>query len=306
MARLAPTLLVAFLLAGTAVAFAVTQGLKLEKSPIFGTRFDKVFGPSNPATLRFRLRKGDTVTVTVVDASGHAVRTLRERQRRRAGRIRLTWGGRTDAGAVAPEGRYRLRVRLADRRGTILIPTSFTLDSTPPAFAEIEAAPRVFSPDRDGHADRVIVRYRTNEAARVVLTVNGRRAGFGKFRDPTARSVSWVGKVDGTKLPPGRYVLRLRAEDLAGNLSAPSRALAVRLRYVEIRGKRLVARAGKRFRVPLDTDARTVRWRLAGRSDLGQARSLRIRAPAAPGRYRIYVSAKGHADTARVVVRPAR
>jgi hypothetical protein len=305
-ARLAPTLLVAFLLAGTAVAFAVTQGLKLEKSPIYGTVFDEVLGPSQPAWLRFRLRKGDTVTVTVVDASGHAVRTLRDHQRRRPGRIKLTWDGRTDAGAVAPEGRYRLRVRLADRRRTILIPTSFTLDSTPPTFAGIEAAPRVFSPDRDGHADRVNVRYRTNEAARVVLTVNGRRAGLGKFRDPTVRSVSWVGKVDGTRLPPGRYVLRLRAEDRAGNPSAPTRALAVRLRYVELRATRLIARAGKRFRVPLDTDARTVRWRIAGRSDLGQARSLRIRAPAAPGRYRLYVTANGHADTAFVVVRPPK
>ena len=65
MARLAPTLLVAFLLAGTAVAFAVTQGLKLEKSPVFGTKFDRVLGPSQPARLRVRLRKTDTVTATV-------------------------------------------------------------------------------------------------------------------------------------------------------------------------------------------------------------------------------------------------
>jgi flagellar hook capping protein FlgD len=301
-ARLAPTLLVAFLLAGTAVAFAVTQGLKLEKSPIFGTVFDEVLGPSQPAELGFRLRKRDTVTATVVDADGDAVRTLLDHQRLRAGGVALAWDARTDAGRVAPEGTYRLRVRLADQRGTILIPTDFRLDSTAPTLIVSDPVPSVFSPDGDGHSDRAIVRYRTDEAARVILTVNGRRAVRGKLRERLALSVD----TRGLELARGRYVLRLRAEDAAGNISPPSRPLTVRVRYVEIGARRLVARAGRRFRVPLDTDAKTVRWRLAGRSGVGPAHSLRVRAPARPGRYRLYVSVNDHADTAPVVVRAAR
>jgi hypothetical protein len=307
-ARLAPTLLVAFLLAGTAVAFAVTQGLKLEKSPVFATRFADVFGPSlePPGTLRFKLRKRDTVTATVVDADGHPVRTLLDHEQRRPGRITLPWDGRTDTGAVAPEGKYRLRVRLADRRGTIQIPTEFRLDSSPPKLSVSGRVRSVFSPDRDGHADRVVIRYRTDEPARAILTVNGRQAEYGKLRERLARSADWVGKIEDRKLPPGRYVLRLRAEDAAGNLSPPSRAYVVRLRYIEIDAPQLVARAGTRFRVPVDTDAKRVRWRLAGRSGVGPARSLRVRAPARPGRYRLYVSVREHADLTHVVVRPAR
>jgi hypothetical protein len=301
-ARLAPTLLVAFLLAGTAVAFAVTQGLKLEKSPIYGTKFDAILGPSQFAHLRFRLRKRDTVTVTVVDSGGNAVRTLVDHMRLPRGFVRLKWYGRTDSDALAPPGTYQLRVRLADRRRTILIPTTFTLDTAAPSFADVSAAPHVFSPDRDAHADRVVIRYRTNQTARVFLTVNGRRAAATKMRLPTPRTVSWIGRVDGKKVRPGRYVLRLRAQDRAGNLSAPTHPIVVRLRYVDVRGP-IAARAGKRFRVHLDTDARTVRWRIAGRSGLAQARLLRIRAPAQPGRYRLYVTAAGHADVARVVVR---
>jgi hypothetical protein len=97
----------------------------------------------------------------------------------------------------------------------------------------------------------------------------------------------------------------VRAEDAAGNISPPSRPLVVIVRFVDIGAEHLVARAGKRFRVPLDTDARTVRWRLAGRSGVGRARALRLRAPAAAGRYRLYVSVGDHAATAVVVVRPA-
>ena len=43
MARIAPTLLVLALLAATAVAFGVTERLKLEQPPIAGPEVTKVF-----------------------------------------------------------------------------------------------------------------------------------------------------------------------------------------------------------------------------------------------------------------------
>ena len=45
MPRVLSTLLVVSLLGGTAAAFAVTQGLKIEPSPILAPRIDKVFSP---------------------------------------------------------------------------------------------------------------------------------------------------------------------------------------------------------------------------------------------------------------------
>jgi hypothetical protein len=167
----------------------------------------------------------------------------------------------------------------------------------------VTAAPKTFSPDGDGRADRVLVRYGTNEVARPLLFVNGNRVTKGKLRLPSrVRPVPWAGDVDGRDMAPGRYVLRLRLQDTAGNRSAYSRPLPVTLRYLEIADRTLSARPGKRFRVPLDTDYRTVAWRLHGRSGTGPARALRLRAPAKRGAYKVFVRAGRGADSATVLV----
>lgn len=45
MPRLIATALVLALLAATVAAFAITERLKLERSPIYGTKVDKIFSP---------------------------------------------------------------------------------------------------------------------------------------------------------------------------------------------------------------------------------------------------------------------
>ena len=215
-------LLVAFLLAGTAVAFAVTQGLKQERSPIYGVRFSRVFGPHRPAVLGFKLRKRDTVTVTVVDGDGHTVRTLAHRKAR--GTVTLYWGGRTTAGALAPDGPYRIHVHLRRSDATIEIPTVFRLDTTPPSLSHASVAPHSLA--RGG---RVVLRYATNEAGQVILRVDGRRAVVTRKR-VRARPFTWDGTVGGRPVAAGVHVLRLRTVDLVGNRSHSSRPLRVRVR----------------------------------------------------------------------------
>lgn len=216
-------LLVAFLLAGTAVAFAVTQGLKQERSPVYGVRFDRVFGPHRPAVLRFKLRKRDTITVSVVDGDGRAVRTLARRKAPR-GTVTLYWGGRTTAGALAPDGPYRVHVHLKRSDATIEIPTVFRLDTTPPSLAHVLVAPNSL-----GRGGRVVLRYTTNEAGQVILRVDGRRAVVTRKR-VRARPFTWDGTVGGRPVAAGVHVLRLRAVDLVGNRSHSSRPLRVRVR----------------------------------------------------------------------------
>jgi hypothetical protein len=216
-------LLVAFLLAGTAVAFAVTQGLKQERSPVYGVRFDRVFGPHRPAVLRFKLRKRDTITVTIVDAGGHTVRPFPPRKEPR-GTVTLGWGGRSSTGALAPDGPYRMHVHLKRSDATIEIPTVFRLDTTPPALAHVSVAPHTLT--RGG---RVVLRYATNEAGQVILRVDGRRAVLTRKR-LRARPFTWEGTVDGRPVAAGLHVLRLRAVDLVGNRSHSSRPLRVRVR----------------------------------------------------------------------------
>ena len=215
-------LLVAFLLAGTAVAFAVTQGLKQERSPIYGVRFSRVFGPHRPAVLRFRLRKRDTITLTIVGADGKAVRTF-PAQKHPHGLVTVYWGGRSTT-ALAPDGPYRLHVHLRRSDATIEIPTVFSLDTTPPSLAHVSVSPRVLT--RGG---RVVLRYATNEPGQIILRVDGRRAVVTRPR-VHARPFTWDGTVGGSPVAAGRHVLRLRAVDLVGNRSHPSRPLRVRVR----------------------------------------------------------------------------
>ena len=81
LARLPQTLIVLALLGATAAAFAVTERLKLERSPITGTRVDKVFSPvcecaRDVAVVSFILRRPETVTVDILDSHGDPIRTL--------------------------------------------------------------------------------------------------------------------------------------------------------------------------------------------------------------------------------------
>jgi hypothetical protein len=218
-------LLVAFLLAGTAVAFAVTQGLKQERSPVYGVRFDRVLGPHKRAHLRFKLRKRQKITVTAVDGNGHAVVTLLDNKVRH-GAVKLHWNGQTHVGLgvdYAAPGPYRLRVHLAKSDATLTIPTVFRYDPVPPTLADVSVSPRVLTRGR-----RVVIRYTTNEPGQVILRVDGNRAVVTRPR-VSARPFTWDGTVHGRPVTTGVHVLLLRAVDLVGNRSHSSRPLRVRV-----------------------------------------------------------------------------
>src|SRR4051812_9863189 len=104
--------LVLGLLVATAAAFGVTETLKLQKSPIIGLREFRAFSPTCDCSkareeLTFRLRTADDVTLTILDAGRrHVVRTIAAGDSVPRGWSTFTWNGRTDEGAVAPDGRY--------------------------------------------------------------------------------------------------------------------------------------------------------------------------------------------------------
>ena len=292
------TLLVVCLLGGTAAAFAVTQGLKLDESPIFRTQIGKLVSPTagTEAEIVFRLREADAVTVTVVNEEGDVVRTLQPRRRVRAGRYSFSWDGRGDGGLALPEGEYRPRIRLADERTTTTLPNDIVLDTTPPVFEFGEVRPRVISPDGDGRAEGISVRYSAGERVHAILFVDGKRRYLGRARESGV--IRWT-----APLLPRRYRLQLAAQDLAGNVSPRARAGTVRVRYIELARNVIRARAGFRFAVGVSTDAPNYRHRFAGRRGVGGGRYLVLRAPEEPGRYRLYVQANRHADSALVIVR---
>jgi hypothetical protein len=299
LARTVSAVLVVCLLGGTAAAFAVTQGLKLDKSPITDTHVDKRVSPAagTEARIAFRLRESDAVTVSVVDDEDNIVRTLLPQQRVRPRRFALSWDGRDDAGRSLPEGVYRPRIRLADERTTTMLPNDIELDTTPPSFEFGDVRPRVISPDGDGRAERISVRFSSGERVRALLFVAGKRRVLTQARESGV--IRW-----GARLRSGRYRLALAAQDQAGNTSRRVPVGTVRVRYIELARNVIRARVGFRFGVGVSTDAPNYRYRFAGRRGVGGGRFLRIRAPEDEGRYRLYVQANRHADSALVIVRP--
>lgn len=302
--------LVAALLIATGAAFAYTERLKLTPSPIVGTSVaNKVFSPvcdcaTDIAVIGFRLRKSDRIDVEIVDGGGTVVRRLVREAVTRQERVEIVWDGRDDAGNVVPEGAYRPRVRLLRQRRTITLPNPIRIDVTPPVVEGFSVSPRVFSPDGDARRDSVIARYLVSEAAQVALYVGGVRQVLKRGIKPEGE-IRWSGTADGDTVRRGVYELEIGATDIAGNVAARSRAIPVVVRFVALGRRRIPAVAGRPFAVLILSDAREVRWRFDGRSGVTRSGTLRLRAPALPGRYPLIVRANGHADRAVVVVRAA-
>jgi FlgD Ig-like domain len=303
--RLLSTLLVVALLGGTAAAFAVTQGLKIERSPILAPRIDKVFSPvcdcdSRVATIQFRLRKPDRVRIEIVDTDGNVVRTLVPGLRLRSGRVTYTWNGRDDQGEFVSQGVYEPRVHLTDQHRTIDLPNEMRVDTAAPRITLVSVEPREVSPDGDGRGDRVVVAYKVSEPAHGVLLVDGTRVVYTR-RQLQRSTLDWNGRVGGKALTPGVHRLQLAAEDRAGNLSAPGTPFNVVVRYVSLARDRILAKTGTRFGVRVSADTR-VHWQLGARSGGAAPGLMILRAPGRPGRYTLTVRVGGHAARAAVIV----
>lgn len=308
-------MLVVGLLGGTAAAFAVTEALKLERSPIARPRFTRLFAPTcscekQSARLRFRLRRSDDLDVVVVNDDETPVRTLVSSLEHARGVVRLDWDGRDDSGAVVPDGRYRLRVHLARARRTILIPIPTVVDTVRPRLRLLGAAPRVFSPDGDGRNDTVALTFTASEGGRPFFLVNGVVAGEGRFTRRGRGVARWDGTMHGQELPAGRYEVRIRFRDRAGNFGHRSGTVDVRIAYIEVSPAVVLARRGGNLRFRVASDAQTFAWRLTrhGRKVAGdRTASPGVVVASLPnrlrrGRYVLHVTANGHSDTALVRV----
>ena len=295
-------MLVVGLLGGSAAAFAVTERLKLVRSPITHTQVDKVVSPASGrrATIVFRLREGDRLSLAIVTSNDRVIRALVNSTSVRAGRHRYTWNGRADNGEFVPDGTYRPQVHLANARRTILLPNPILVDTKAPHITLVRKNLTVVSPDGDTRHDYLKVFFRTTEPARAVLVANGHRVV--KVKSFKAGSLQW-GRRNGMPTKPGVYRLHLRAIDEAGNLGPRSRGFTVRIRFIELGRQVIRTHAGRRIVVPVSTDARFYTWRIGSRH--GRVRSRRlVLAAGAPGRYHLVVSERGHTARALVVVAP--
>ena len=307
--RLAPAALVAALLVATSAAFVVTEKLKLTRNPIVAPSVDKIFSPvcdcgTDAASITFRLRNPDRVTLEMIDSSGDVVRELARRRPQGRAPESYVWDGRDADGAVVEEGSYRPRVHLDEARRTIVMPNPIRVDVTPPRVLSFTARPLVISPDGDGRADRAKLRYRVSERAVVEAYVDSRRA-LRKLGTRPRGTMNWAGVVDGETLPDGIYTLRLVARDVAGNLGPRSGSRTVRIRFLALGRDRVVVAPGARFAILALSQARRLQWRLGARSGVVRPGTVKLRAPLEAGRYTLRLEANGHVRRAAVLVREA-
>ena len=309
MARVLSTALVLALLAATAIAFVVTESAKLEKSPIYATHLPyPIFSPNGQARpeadLDFRLRKTERIEVWIEDRAGTHVRTLLTARTVRHGtKVSVGWDGIRDDGTAAPDGVYLPVVKLLSSHRTIALPNPIRLDTKPPVITVHRPQHPILSPDGDGHRDRYTTTYRMDEHGQAILNVNNRRVALTKCCKPAGQLV-WNGRLGQPPLPakPGRYLLTVQAQDLAGNLSKPFPFAIALVRYVVLARDRVVVRPGGRFALRVSTDAPFVHWTLHGRAGAQRHGTLHLTAPKSPGVYHLYVTAANHAAQCTVVV----
>jgi hypothetical protein len=304
--RILSTAVIVGLLTATAAAFAITERLKLTKSPITGTKVVRAYlspRAHTTAAVAVRFRKADIVTVTVQDSGRHAVDTLVSAAAMSRGRHTFTWDGTTGAGTPAPDGTYRFEVHLARQHRTILLPNPIALDTKPPSVLAAAAVRPAFSPDGDGQSDHVTIDYTLSEDAHALVFVDGHRIVKSRSRRPKDK-LTWSGTVDGAVLPQGTYVLTIGAVDLAGNTAVKLQHVPVTLRYIELLQRRFDnMRRGGTFHVTVSTDVKRYHWSLGGRHGVSSQKRLKLRTPSARGRYVLTVTEDGHSDHVPVFVR---
>jgi hypothetical protein len=314
--RVLTTVTLLGLLVATAAAFAITEHLKLEKSPIYGTRIfslrpgkPAIFSPvcgqgclTRLAQIGLTLRHTGRVTVTIHDSDGHRVATIAPSVLMHSHQAQtFNWDGETVDGAVAPDGVYYPWVTL--QRRTYKFINKITLDTVPPKVLKAageKAKPVLFG----GRGRSVAIRYSLSERAHAVLYLRGQKVAVGRHSRMSDK-IKWTGKLDGRRLPAGRYVLSIGAQDLAGNLTkvGDRKSVPVVLRYVELTPQRTSVKAGRSLTVHVETAARRYTWRLGKKHGGRRGKTLRLSAPTAPGTYHLVVTANGHAASAVVRVR---
>jgi hypothetical protein len=333
----------AVLAVATVGAFFVAQQLKTAPTVIQHPTKSTVFSPRlGDLELGFGIKEDDTLTVEVIDAQGDTVRTLLDDHHQRAyTNVKAPWDGTGDDGKRVPDGVYRVRVLLRDRGRTILLPSSYTVDSTPPRPQVLSVGPRPAGQNlgpailpRADHAPAA-VHFRAPGRRRTILVfrTSGAGAPVRVLQQRVARAQRvwrWDGKVHGHYVAPATYVVVARSQDKAGNVGTSVPLVhgvphvgygerypghgGITVRHVAVQPPLDPATAGRRTFVGVDARGHSYTWSLRipgarpakhGRVTPGQP--LRITVPSGfSALYRLGVATDDRAAQSFVPVQSTR
>lgn len=327
------------LVLATLGAFVVGQKLKSTPPLIVRPDVSVVFSPiarepgkRRRAKVSFWLVRGDDITVSIVNDEGRIVRTIADGVAVPK-KVRKTWwwDGRTEDGARAPDGYYRVRVALIHQGRTVELPdVEIALDTKPPKPRVVSVEPEgdsgpAFLPQRG--VDAVTVAIRGTEGRSALLQVWRTDVTPARIVDEVeipARqpSAEWDGTVDGRPAPAGTYLMGLRVADRAGNrgtfpAQTPPRAgdvpgrAGVTVRYLAAAPSFTPVRAGASTTVFVDARRRRYSWALRRWGDprvlaRGRGRDVRLRVRAPRGQAGLHVlsiATAEHRTQVPVVVR---
>ena len=301
------------LLAATAVAFALTEGAKLEQARSPGRTSTR--SSRRAATVASRSRTSTSgcgsasgSTVWIEDATATASRrSLPAARYRAARRSTLVVRRHLDDGRHAlPDGVYMPVVQLERSHRTIALPNPIRLDTKPPRdHGPASASTRTSRPTATAAHDVFRVAYTLERArARDPARATAARSIFTRGQKHDGE-LDWNGKTRRAAVARARATTCSRSR---------RRTRPATLEAVPVRGRhrcatsrsartRVVVAARRALRAPrLDRRADGQLAAATAAPASSAPHTLRLRAPKKPGVYRLYVTAAGHAAKALVVV----
>jgi flagellar hook assembly protein FlgD len=191
-------------------------------------------GVHDKTTAKFTTSETANWSLEVRDGTGAVVRTFSGR----GTAVAVTWAGTDDDGKTLPDGAYTLVAAARSSHGTAReAKRTVHLDTTPPSITSVGISPNPFSPNGDGYADKVRVRFVPSEAGKAtvaVFTPSGdllRTLVSQRAVTAAARTVTWGGFVSqGGKLvqaPEGPLDVVITLLDRAGNAVTTTRSVVV-------------------------------------------------------------------------------
>jgi hypothetical protein len=277
------------LIAATIAAFFVTQHLKVSTPLVAGfphpdpgaiNPYGARCGAEDHSRMRisfYLLHRSDDVDVYMVDQNGTIVRTLAIGRHMRRG-VRhpdgdFSWNGREDNGAVAPDGKYYVRVALLGQGRTVQLDKPVTVLTNGPHPSVRSVTPSLL-PQGTTPAH---IRYRGNENhdPTVMLyrtDLPGRPRLVDQFAVSRRSPAQWNGQVQGHPAAAGTYLVGLEVSDVACNIgrfppvlpppAGSTTGAGVTIRYLAAQPPLDPVAAGERATVNVDARGHTFTWTL--------------------------------------------